>query len=216
MAILRHTIERHYYDGTRTCNTMLFVAPPTQDARNPAYFALIRYERSCTQHTGMDVVDSAVDGGAESALMEDEAEPEDSGIVVPHLHQPAPRRHCTCALRHGLRSLRQWWGTREVLALCRLAIPIVSHIFEMRATRASFCVHVCVHDRMCAPLQVVMLFFQQLLFLISLLFVGHITGESLELDAAGTTACLPAGGFTQIMTRLSLSLSHSAGLFGKL
>ena len=32
-----------------------------------------------------------------------------------------------------------------------------------------------------------MLFFQQLLFLVSLLFVGHITGESLELDAAGTT-----------------------------
>ena len=30
-----------------------------------------------------------------------------------------------------------------------------------------------------------MIFFQQLLLFISLIFVGHISGDSLELDAAG-------------------------------
>ena len=106
----------------------------------------------------MDVING---DGDESNLIEDEAEPEhaeDSELVgqgVGKLHPlqptPAPTRHCHCCMRilrllPAYRSLRQWWGTREVVALCKLAVPIVSHVFRMRVHQVFF---VCVHNVMC-------------------------------------------------------------------
>lgn len=55
-------------------------------------------------------------------------------------------------------------------------------------------------------LQALMIFFQQLLLFISLIFVGHISGDSLELDAAGEGISL------SIASKQSLLISGSYSL----
>lgn len=73
------------------------------------------------------------------------------------------------------KKLFQGWAFKELIALCRLAVPIVSHL----------CPGIGSYDVLSPLLQILTFIFQQLPVILSLFFVGHITGRALELDSAG-------------------------------
>ena len=85
--------------------------------------------------------------------------------------------------REGRRSIREWlkafsrkgWAVREIVAIARLAIPMVSDTLAVVSALKSSSL----------TTQVATNFFYQIMFTVALIFVGQISERSLQLDAAG-------------------------------
>ena len=104
---------------------------------------------------------SGVEGSVEEGSVEEGEEP-------PH-DQSAPR----------VLSWWRWWPLVELKALIKLALPTVSECTSTTHTHT----HTRTHARTHTHTQVLMLFFQQFVYSTAILFAGHISGSSRELDA---------------------------------
>ncbi len=115
---------------------------------------------------------SGVEGSVEEGSVEEGEEP-------PH-DQSAPR----------VLSRWRWWPLVELIALIKLALPTVSectsttHVpLPHTHTHAHTRTHARTHTHTHTHTQVLMLFFQQFVYSTAILFAGHISGSSRELDA---------------------------------